>query len=1159
MSEENQTWIKQIASISGNDEFQGEVAQIQSKALLREINASVPDYKWSYLESIIVRNATTLSFMIESMAYTNPELLKNIGQSTLRLALLWENLARLNEKTNPRKALINSAIAYQIAGYQANASCLARKVSETQKVVGLNSSDNNNEYTLEDICSLFLQRLFLRLKKECETIKKEPEQFENEYQVIKQLALAIAADGFSESCNYFLTGYEESLSKANQRFTEAENLFSKISSFEDSNILRSIRSLIPIMQYRSTWNTLGKITSQNSLWERYLKLLARGTGANLFESPSISELWPSQMESLRDGLLSDISNKIIKMPTSAGKTRIAEIAIIHTLVNNKGAKCVYVAPFRALVAELEDVFLNIFGDLGFKISTIMGTYEIDPFEEKLAADADILVITPEKLDLLLRADSDFLNNVRLFILDEGHIINQKGRGIKFELLLTRLKRKLTNTRFLFLSAVISSETISEFLQWFNSTDKGFIKSDWRPSIQRYARFEWNINKNGVIRYAPSNENKLLDTFVPGIISQKKYHILNTETGRMNTVTFPTTSSKSQTAAELAFKFSELGPVLVFCTHIKWVDAVAGALLKRIELIKHTDVTVPYYFQDRKSRSEVISSELLGDDHQITKLLKNGIAIHHADLPDLLRRAIEIDFRERKFRTIVATSTLAQGVNLPIRTVIIHSSRRYVDDESIPLTISDYWNIAGRAGRAGQETEGTIIHIVNGSQDKEDYFYYLKNRETLEPTYSALFKLLIRLINDGISDEETRKLLDPEILALLAEENSLEILEEKLKDILDESLVHAQAIKSGTDMTSLHSAFEKIAKTIAHEIPEIRSWKPYSVTGLSSTSCQNIRQYIDQNQTTIQNFINEKNLDSISDLLSVILEAVSGLSEMKVQNEYSGDYHELLLKWTSGKNINEILSEIHSDEPIKVVKFIEEYFGYLLPWGISAFLQITKLTLGLSDEDIPNHMKYLPSMIKFGVPNPESSWAMMIRIPFKKTAIMLSSKYISQNQSLDYENFRNWISLIDPEELKHEYNLVSPFLEDVNNALFRAGINPLLNAETDVKKVISEDTWISGISYESRYLVAYTAKKEDVVELIRDYDNMYDRNAIRVFLHGRELGFLNRNLAQFLAPHIDCGLNLEAEITEIISKTIPQIKIKIKEKPNETDNPQNISN
>ena len=97
--------------------------------------------------------------------------------------------------------------------------------------------------------------------------------------------------------------------------------------------------------------------------------------------------------------------------------------------------------------------------MGYRISTATGTYDSDDFEEILFRQTDLLVVTPEKLDLLLRAQPEFLENVRLFVLDEAHIVHDSQRGIKFELLLTRLKRKLHQARFIVLSTVVPQETL----------------------------------------------------------------------------------------------------------------------------------------------------------------------------------------------------------------------------------------------------------------------------------------------------------------------------------------------------------------------------------------------------------------------------------------------------------------------------------------------------------------------------------------------------------------------------------------------------------------------------------------------------------------------------------------------------------------------------
>lgn len=1135
MSNIQKSWIQKIAIISGDEEFQNDVAQISSKSILKEITYPIPEYRWSYTESTIVRNASTLGVMIQNLALDDPKNLMNVGQSTLRLATLWENIARLKEKTGTNFALMNAAVCYEFAGYQANATCLTRKISQS-----LNENDNS----LESLSSIFLQRLFLDLRIRCQILLKEPDTFVGEFEAVKGLGVAAIADAYLKIIDYFLSGNKFSINEAEEQFSNAEKLFSELSCINESNLIRQIRSLLRPMTQRSTWNILGPILENNRVWERYLRLLARGMGTDLLRSTSISEVWPSQNNAIDSGLFDPQKNKVIKMPTSAGKTRIAELAIVHTLAKNPGAKCVYVAPFRALVAELEDLFLNLFGDLGFRVSTIVGSFEQDPFEEKLAEDADILVLTPEKLDLLLRSKPELLDSVKLFILDEGHMIDDEDRGVKLELLLTRLKRKLTESRFLFLSAVLPEDTVQKYLSWFNSNVDDEIKSDWRPSIQQHAKFEWSTVKNtGTLRYEARRENKLIDTFVPGIISQRRYRVLNKDSGRYRTHTFPIASSKSNTAAELAFKFSELGPVLVFSTQANWVESIAEALLQRLEHTNDVGEQIPSHFQYNDSRSLQISKEWLGDEHPITKLLQNGIAIHHGNLPDILRRGIESDFREKKFRVIISTNTLAQGVNLPIKTIIIHSCRRNENNRSIRIPISQYWNIAGRAGRAGQETEGTTIHIINTPTDRDDYRYYLENRERLEPVKSALFQILEQLTSERLSEYSLREKIDAEILAMLVEEGGSEQFINKIEDILKSSLVNYQS-QDKYDISTLIYGFQRISKIISQEVPD-NYLKIFSSTGMSSQSCITLKEFIEKNEHVVKKLINNPNFENIFELLTMIIGALSTINEMESRRSFSGDLFELLQKWITGTNINTIISSEHNENKTNLAKFIEEYFGYLLPWGISSFLQISQKVLNLNDEEIPNEIRYLSSMVKYGVSTHEACWCMMIGIPFRPLANKIASKYILQNKPSEYNDFVQWISNLDSESLQRDFELKSPFLEDVSKALFRSSVNPFLKANMELNNVLESSTWISGIRYENRHVVAYKTKIGDILELVRDYDNAYDRNAIKFFtLNKMELGFLNRNMAQFLAPYIDCGIKINAVIKKITYDDFPNIQIQL---------------
>ena len=187
------------------------------------------------------------------------------------------------------------------------------------------------------------------------------------------------------------------------------------------------------------------------------------------------------------------------------------------------------------------------------------------------------------------------------------------------------------------------------------------------------------------------------------------------------------------------------------------------------------------------------------DRPLANWLKYGIGVHYGDLPEVLRKSVEADFRGRGLRVLIATNTLAQGVNSPVKTVIIHSCRRFMDDshpsERIPAR--DYWNIAGRAGRAGEETEGLIIHITKGAQDKGDFEHYRRLRDDVEPVESALYQILKSLAEDRISEEALENKLDPEILALLVEECQDPFkcdMKDLFEKILDGSLVRVQAAR-----------------------------------------------------------------------------------------------------------------------------------------------------------------------------------------------------------------------------------------------------------------------------------------------------------------------------------------------------------------------------
>ena len=1136
MPEEFQNMMAKMGSLFTDDLFLNQISQISSKSILKDLSNSetISETNWSYREPYLQRNASTLSYMIESIALENSKYLDDIKNSSLRLALLWENLSRLKESTPKGLSLLNSAICYELAGYQANASCLSKNFQED------NSFKKSN---LELLISTFLQRLFIDLREKCKVLTDES-AFQKENPV-ESLGLALTASALINCTNFFLFGSEKDLDAAKEKFQKAEELFSKKKFFYESNLLYSVRSLLDVMNEKSTWTVSKDFRKDDFTWNRYLRLLSRGLGNNIVASPSISEFWPSQIESIHNGLLNSDTSKIIRMPTSSGKTRIAELAIVDAFTKHPSSKCIYIAPYRSLVSELEETFVSIFNDLGFHVSSILGYYENDPFESKLIDNSDLLITTPEKLDLLLRSRPEFFDDVSLFILDEGHIVNQKTRGLKIELLLTRLQQKFSKSRFLLLSAVLSDTTINEFLEWFKIQQNDLIKLNWKPTIKQHAKFEWTKTTDvGRLSYVSRPENQLKEFYISSIITHRNYSFENPKTKRTNKKTFPS-SAKNETAAELGYKFSQLGPVLIFTPIPNLVKSIAKALKNRIEYSLKSDEEIPNHFNYHDNRSVKVAEEWLGKENEITLLLKQGIAVHYGDLPDILKRAIESDFREKKFRVIVATNTLAQGVNFPIRTVIIHSCSRYEDHRQILMSANEYWNLAGRAGRAGYETEGTVIHIVGNKIDENDYDRYLKKQNELEPTNGALFDLLVDLYNEKINNFDMEYTIDPEILGILAEENSLEYYEKEIDYVMDNSLASIQIKKYPRLATkSLSTLFKQVAKNIIESNPNKELLKIFSNTGLSSSSCNHIHDFIQEHLDELNSLFVEDNYQNVISLTSLIFEVLDEIQEMTPKHIYAGDKLELLQLWISGKNLSEIIELIEESDPYNVTKYIEEYFGYFAPWGVSSFIQIALKALNMQEDDLSSNIKYLPSMIKHGVPTPEASWIMQLGIPFKKTALGIASKFQTDNDVVDYGEFINWISKINNEELIHNFHLESTALADVSKTLSKIGTNCFLKEKRDLDSVLEEKTWVKGIMYENRMVAASKIKVGDNLNVKRDYENLFDKNAIKIFHKGREIGFIDKDLAQYLSPLLDGDAKLSAQVISVKHLQFPTIEIQL---------------
>jgi len=190
---------------------------------------------------------------------------------------------------------------------------------------------------------------------------------------------------------------------------------------------------------------------------------------NFLKKQNIEELRPSQEKSIRKGLFKNNHNQIVSTPTGSGKTLVAELAMLDVILN-KHKKVIYIVQIKALASEKYKELRDLYGnDIRVRIS--IGEIQ----NEKYSYDYDLLLVTSEKLDSLIRHDKTFLENLGLVIVDEIHLLNDEKRGPTLEILLSIFKAKYKRIRLIGLSATIGNA--KELYKWL-STD--LVEDDWRP-------------------------------------------------------------------------------------------------------------------------------------------------------------------------------------------------------------------------------------------------------------------------------------------------------------------------------------------------------------------------------------------------------------------------------------------------------------------------------------------------------------------------------------------------------------------------------------------------------------------------------------------------------------------------------------------------------
>ena len=425
------------------------------------------------------------------------------------------------------------------------------------------------------------------------------------------------------------------------------------------------------------------------LRELFIALLQRRPKAEV-------DLWPSQIEAAtRAADQSD--DLVVSLPTSAGKTRIAELCILRCLAGGK--RVVFITPLRALSAQTETTLQSTFGPLGKTISALYGSIGVSGFDEDAIRERDIVVATPEKLDFALRNDPSLLDDVGLLVFDEGHMIGLNEREVRYEVQIQRLLRRADahDRRIVCLSAILpDGDQLDDFAGWLRRDHPGgLIKHDWRPTRLRFGEVVWS-SPCARLNLRVGDERPWVQRFLVGAAPPNWV-----PPKRRRTKLFP--CDQRELCLATAWRLVEDGQtVLIFCPERRSVEPFADVIVDLHErgalnsLLEADPIVL--------NTAIALGEEWLGPDSAILKCLRLGVALHHGALPTAYRKEIERLLRDNVLKVTISSPTLSQGLNLSATAVVMHSLHRFGER----IDISEFKNVIGRAGRAYVDVEGIVL-------------------------------------------------------------------------------------------------------------------------------------------------------------------------------------------------------------------------------------------------------------------------------------------------------------------------------------------------------------------------------------------------------------------------------------------------------------------
>lgn len=877
---------------------------------------------------------------------------------------IFEKLSKINNiNINSHELIFESAISYYLSGNYVRAQLLANDFDEFEL-------PNFKKYILS-----FLNKDFIHLRNEI-LIKFNSDEFDEEIVLNKLKNNEITE--FNAFCTIFNFYILQSINYAlNFAYSGDEQFINwsleiidkyKHVAFEYNYVeywwsFLVLELLVKKLFNNSLWYQLDSFDDDNGLTNLFIK--------NKLNS-SIVELWDSQIRAIKLITDENRTNFCINTPTSSGKTLIAELTILQFLIDTEcSEKVVYISPYKSLSHEIEGKLKKSFKNFDLKISEFYGGFDSNLYEISYIEDLDILILTPEKFDYLLRMNPQIKDDIGLIIIDEGHIIGKpEERGLNFEFFVYRIQHYYEYCRFVFISGVLPN--IRDFSQLFSGSPDNIISSKWKPTDVYVGTLEWK-NKVAKIKYLSKNDSKINNSDEYLFYENNNLKFIKNDNFQL---------------ALSAVMLAKDGSTFVYIRNKREVENLANEIVSSKEIFfKDHDLALNFEENDEDVVEFIkMVVDEFGEGSKYLDYIDSGFFIHHRDLPDNIKLKIEELLKLNKIKLIIGTSTLINGVNFPIKNIILKNMQ-------MGKPLMDYHsfnNLCGRVGRAKIENSGRVFLYLSDLNNSNNQMHLnhlnklLKDEENINSIFLYLFGIFekegidfknknsdsdfFEKLNESLSKLKNRdKLfidnLDKQLLAFFEENKDYYLDNDLITEVVDNSLF---AIQSGNleYMKNLLKARWYFIKKSYNS----KSFRKIYECGLFLQDFD----LIDSNKEIMLDYVKQLNNWfelSFNEQEELLFEIAKFLTSLKISSKLSKNRHsELILKyWIKQFNANEIIKILKEGHDIKVkeqdiVSFINEC-KYIIPWGMTSILNYVYNNFPVKISDICYNVV---DMFKFGV-------------------------------------------------------------------------------------------------------------------------------------------------------------------------------------------------